>query len=115
MADVELAKIAAEAAVKLTADTKLKSLEMLFDYTKMHIGLYLTLTTAYIAVASLKVKDEKFLFQLPSLLVCLIRRFGVAYSLSIWKDIGVERSKCQRDCYLSSQLCCHPIDFGGRR
>ena len=31
-----------------------KSLEMLFDYTKFHIGLYLTLASAYIAVVSLK-------------------------------------------------------------
>ena len=30
---------------------KQKSLELLFDYTKFHIGLYLTLTAAFIGVA----------------------------------------------------------------
>ena len=34
-----------------TAD--LKSLELLFDYTKFHIGFYLTLATAYITVGSI--------------------------------------------------------------
>jgi len=36
----------------------LKSLELLFDYTKFHIGFYLTLAVSYIAVATLKVGDK---------------------------------------------------------
>jgi hypothetical protein len=36
----------------------LKSLELLFDYTKFHIGLYLTLASAYITVASVKIGDR---------------------------------------------------------
>jgi hypothetical protein len=36
------------------ASARQKSLELLFDYTKFHIGLYLTLTTAYIAATALK-------------------------------------------------------------
>lgn len=36
----------------------LKGLELLFDYTKFHIGLYLTLASAYITVASVKVGDQ---------------------------------------------------------
>ena len=31
---------------------KQKSLELLFDYTKFHIGLYLTLTAAFVTVAN---------------------------------------------------------------
>ena len=41
-------KIEATAA----ANSKQKSLELLFDYTKFHIGLYLTLTASYIAATS---------------------------------------------------------------
>lgn len=41
-----------EAAADVTS--KQKSLELLFDYTKFHIGLYLTLTASYIAVNSVK-------------------------------------------------------------
>jgi hypothetical protein len=35
----------------------LKSLELLFDYTKFHIGVYLTLASSFITVASLKKGD----------------------------------------------------------
>jgi len=35
-----------------------KSLEMLYDYTKFHIGVYLTLTASYITVVTLKVSRE---------------------------------------------------------
>ena len=34
-----------------------KALELLFDYTKFHIGVYLTLTAAYITVATSKIGD----------------------------------------------------------
>ncbi len=40
----------------------LRSLDLLFDYTKFHIGLYLTLASAYITVTSVKVGDR---FALP--------------------------------------------------
>jgi hypothetical protein len=36
-----------------------KSLELLFDYTKFHIGAYLTLAASFIAAASIK-KGEQF-------------------------------------------------------
>lgn len=32
-----------------------KSLELLFDYTKMHIGIYVTLTAAYAAFGDKKI------------------------------------------------------------
>jgi len=35
-----------------------KSLEMLYDYTKFHIGVYLTLTASYITVVTVKVSGE---------------------------------------------------------
>lgn len=37
---------------ELTA--RAKSLEQLYDYTKFHIGVYLTLTTAFLTVANIK-------------------------------------------------------------
>src|ERR1700733_11888953 len=44
--------------VTSTLPPNAKSLEMLFDYTKFHIGLYLTLTASYIAVASIKIGES---------------------------------------------------------
>jgi hypothetical protein len=38
------------------AATELKSLELLFDYTKFHIGVYLTLTASYITLATAKIQ-----------------------------------------------------------
>lgn len=35
-----------------------KSLEMLYDYTKFHIGVFLTLTTVCLAAASVKISDS---------------------------------------------------------
>jgi len=34
-----------------------KSLELLFEYTKFHIGVYLTLTTTYVALSTLVVNN----------------------------------------------------------
>jgi hypothetical protein len=62
MADASMAKA--------VMDADLKSLELLHEYTKFHIGLYLTLASAFIAVASLK-KGEEHLFNLPPWLVWL--------------------------------------------
>lgn len=47
----------AAALFKAVLDARAKSLEMLYDYTKFHIGVYLTLTTSYIAVASVRISD----------------------------------------------------------
>ena len=44
LSDSEAHKVEATAV----ATAKQKSLELLFDYTKFHIGLYLTLTASYI-------------------------------------------------------------------
>jgi membrane protein implicated in regulation of membrane protease activity len=63
--ETELRKLALDEAAKLRATTVAsdgqKALDRLFDYTKFHIGLYLTLTTAYVAVASIKKDDGKAL------------------------------------------------------
>ena len=45
--------------IKSRISARSKSLELLYDYTKFHIGLYLTLTASYIAVASVKLSDGK--------------------------------------------------------
>jgi len=42
-------------------DKASKSLDLLFQYTKFHIGLYLTLSTTYIALASLELTKGEFL------------------------------------------------------
>ena len=42
---------------KARISARSKSLELLYDYTKFHIGVYLTLTASYITVASIKVND----------------------------------------------------------
>ena len=52
MAEIESVKLATEAAAKL------KSLELLYDYTKFHIGIYLALTASYITVATIKIDDS---------------------------------------------------------
>ncbi|HRF13927.1 MAG: hypothetical protein ABTS16_23275 [Candidatus Accumulibacter phosphatis] len=51
------AQAMARFSAALTA--RAKSLEMLYDYTKFHIGVYLTLTASYITVASVKVVDHR--------------------------------------------------------
>lgn len=45
-----------EEKIEITAEksAKQKSLELLYDYTKFHIGLYLTLSSAYVVVATAK-------------------------------------------------------------
>ena len=55
MADAESTRIAAEYAANL------KSLELLFDYTKFHIGLYLTLAGSYITIATVKIGESPVL------------------------------------------------------
>jgi hypothetical protein len=42
------------------ATSRQKSLELLFDYTKFHIGLYLTLTASYIAATAIKKGTDEF-------------------------------------------------------
>lgn len=48
-------------AVILAAD--LKSLELLYDYTKFHIGFYLSISSAFITIASVK-RGDSFLLNL---------------------------------------------------
>lgn len=57
-----------------------KRLELLFDYTKFHIGVYLTLTAAYITLATSKVGDklpnlnQKFVW--PAVVLIIIAGFA---------------------------------------
>lgn len=53
-ADHALAMDQRKARYAATLADRAKSLERLYDYTKFHIGVYLSLTTAYIAIATLK-------------------------------------------------------------
>jgi hypothetical protein len=65
-----------ERSAELTA--KQKSLELLFDYTKFHIGLYLTLTAAYIAVATAKIGEKPLLSLHESLIWPAVIAFMIA-------------------------------------
>lgn len=49
--------------IQLTASEahRQKSLELLYDYTKFHIGLYLSLTAGYITASTAKLPDKPFL------------------------------------------------------
>jgi hypothetical protein len=73
------------ASVLLNAElvARAKSLEMLYDYTKFHIGVYLTLTGSYITIASIKVgegtnKAIQFLPTNPRLMVVAVALFLLA-------------------------------------
>src|SRR4051812_41925156 len=67
MSDETTAKAAVQAA-------DLESLKLLYDYTKFHIGFYLTLASGFIAIASLK-KGEGFAFELKQNLVWIAMGF----------------------------------------
>jgi len=60
-------------------DANLKKLELLYDYTKFHIGLYLILASAYITLATSKIgrKDILPLLQ-PALVWIAVAFFMVA-------------------------------------
>ena len=71
-------KEAAKIAATSLAAAQQKSLEMLFDYTKFHIGLYLTLTASYIAAAALKIREGVHLPLEPRLVVPAVICFMLA-------------------------------------
>jgi hypothetical protein len=60
-------------------DANLKKLELLYDYTKFHIGLYLLLTSGYITLATSKIgkKDALPMLQ-PALVWIAVVLFMVA-------------------------------------
>jgi hypothetical protein len=59
--DPQTAKGEESMALEGAASADLKSLELLFDYTKFHIGLYLTLASVYVGAASVKVGERTLL------------------------------------------------------
>jgi hypothetical protein len=65
---------------RATSETsaRLKSVELLYDYTKFHIGVYITLTASYITVASIKVHDNPVLEVNPILLCPAVLAFLLA-------------------------------------
>ncbi|BDC46000.1 hypothetical protein PTKU15_92970 [Paraburkholderia terrae] len=69
-----------EEKIALTAaeGARQKSLELLYDYTKFHIGVYLTLTTAYLAAATAKFGDQPLLHLRPWLFWIAVLTFMVA-------------------------------------
>ena len=70
--------MAEESMAKAVVEADLKSVELLFEYTKFHIGLYLTLASAFIGIASLK-RGEDYVFNLrPWLVVLAMLGFMVA-------------------------------------
>jgi len=71
---------AEEEKIEATAKTRArqKSLELLFDYTKFHIALYLTLTAAYITVATAKIGNKPLLSLDPKFFWLAIGAFMIA-------------------------------------
>ncbi|MEA2336205.1 MAG: hypothetical protein QOE82_212 [Thermoanaerobaculia bacterium] len=63
---------------KASLTARAKSLEMLYDYTKFHIGVYLTLTAAYITAASAKGGDGPLLRTNPWLMTVAVACFLLA-------------------------------------
>ena len=59
----------------------LKGLELLFDYTKFHIGVYLTMASAFITIASLK-KGDHFVLEVRMWAVWLAVGFFFVAGLS---------------------------------
>jgi hypothetical protein len=103
MGDASLTKAIVEAA-------DLKSLELLFDYTKFHVGFYIALPTAFITIASLK-KGEEFLFD--------VRPRWLYLSLTLFLIAGVAAGvilSSITQCYASSasqitQACTSTFSF----
>jgi hypothetical protein len=50
------------------AAANLKGLELLFDYTKFHIGVYLTLTASFVALATAEINNQPVVKFCPCLL-----------------------------------------------
>lgn len=53
-----IAEKARAAEVEAQSKAEAKSLELLYDYTKFHIGIYITLSSAYLTLIALKTKPE---------------------------------------------------------
>jgi hypothetical protein len=70
----EAEKIAATAE----ANARQRSLELLFDYTKFHIGVYLTLTASYLTAATAKLNDKPVLTLRPTFFWIAVIAFLVA-------------------------------------
>ena len=96
-----------EAVIK-AAD--LKSLELLYDYTKFHIGFYLTIASGFITVASLK-KGEGFVLELREYPVRLAMLFFVVAGIaggvivsSITQCFGYSASELPLRCLGTGEL-----------
>ena len=80
---------------------QLKSLELLFDYTKFHIGLYLTLAGAYITIASVKanerlVVDLKLRWMWLAMIAFMVAGLaGGIIASSITQCIGAPKEACE--------------------
>lgn len=96
MADIDSVKTATDLAT-----AKLKSLELLFDYTKFHIGLYLTLAGSYITIATVKVGEalvlplKPFWMWLAMVGFMLAGLAGGIIASSITQCVGALRAPCE--------------------
>ena len=92
-----------EETAKRNADQK--SLELLFDYTKFHIGLYLTLAAAYMAAASLQF-DNRQLIQLDlRLVVPALMSFMIAGLAGGWIASSITQTEARSAiCFLKTDI-----------
>jgi hypothetical protein len=76
------------------ANSEQKSLELLFDYTKFHIGVYLTLTASFLTAATANINDKKLLdlnlwLVWPAVIAFVIAGFaGGVIASSITQHVG---------------------------
>jgi len=96
MTDQEKIDAAAEAALKQ------KSIELLYDYTKFHIGVYLTVAGAYLTAAFATVNNSPVLplnlyFLGPAVFFTMVAGFAggvIVSSLTQWQGGGSKEFLC---------------------
>jgi hypothetical protein len=100
-------------AVVKAAD--LKSLELLYDYTKFHIGVYLTMASAFVTIASLK-KGDTFLLDIRKwpfrLAVLCFMTAGVAGGVivsTITQCYGYPESTIPERCASTADFLSHHL------
>ena len=83
----------------------LKSLELLYDYTKFHIGIYLTLTATYIALTTASINNEK-LFEIRG--YCVIAAI-LGFVVAGFAGGVIVSSITQCNCSSSQQFLNQPL------
>ncbi len=103
---------AASSAASAPAAPTPKGIELLYDYTKFHIGVYLTLASSFIAVSGIKLNDKFALPVHPWLLLFAALCFMIAgwaggvivSSITQCYDVGVKGSCLTTQSFLDQPI-----------